>query len=283
MPEVIRDDFLWTHKILPQARTYFVRSEMTTLVLAAAKSLPQVVTDFAILDCPAGFVVYEEPAEFYGALEFDDRDPVHATTDGFVWSVHGEELVVVHLSDFDKNRPQLMPNYTFRLDRGQPPPEEGDQEARIEGLPVIARFWATQILMRQTLACIETTGPDRGERRRQQRMGRKPQKVRVVKLRRITHLHKGAPGMSPVEWSHRWIVSGHWTKQPHGPGKSLRRLQWIHPYIKGPEDKPLAVKETVSGLVRLWNTHHFIPILAFLLWTATASRMSTSSVPPSSG
>ena len=42
-----------------------------------------------------------------------------------------------------------------------------------------------------------------------------------------------------VEYHHRWIVSGHFRNQPYGPGGSLRRRQWIPPYIKGPAGAPL--------------------------------------------
>lgn len=31
-------------------------------------------------------------------------------------------------------------------------------------------------------------------------------------------------------------VRGHWRNQPHGPGRSLRRLQWIEPFWRGPDN-----------------------------------------------
>jgi hypothetical protein len=45
----------------------------------------------------------------------------------------------------------------------------------------------------------------------------------------------------------RFVVRGHWKRQPFGPGASQRRLHWIKPYFKGPEvaalvNKPYAVK-----------------------------------------
>ena len=53
----------------------------------------------------------------------------------------------------------------------------------------------------------------------------------------------------PTRYTHRWIVRGFWRNQTYGPHNSLRRRQWIPPYVKGPADKPLIVKETV----RLWR------------------------------
>lgn len=51
------------------------------------------------------------------------------------------------------------------------------------------------------------------------------------------------------EYSHRFIVRGFWRNQAYGPNHSLRRRQWIPPFVKGPADKPLICKETV----RIWR------------------------------
>lgn len=47
-------------------------------------------------------------------------------------------------------------------------------------------------------------------------------------------------------FTHRWIVRGHWRNQPFGPGRKQRRLQWIAPYIKGPEGTDVVVPEEVQ-------------------------------------
>lgn len=43
----------------------------------------------------------------------------------------------------------------------------------------------------------------------------------------------------------RHVVRGHWTHQPHGPARSLRRLQWVDDYIRGPADAPLSTRAHV--------------------------------------
>ena len=40
----------------------------------------------------------------------------------------------------------------------------------------------------------------------------------------------------------RHVVRGHWTHQPHGKGRALRRLQWVDDYIRGPQDAPLSTR-----------------------------------------
>jgi len=67
-------------------------------------------------------------------------------------------------------------------------------------------------------------------------------------LRVIELAHTGSKPESRgghVEWSRRWMVRGHWRNQPYGPGRTERRLTWIDPYVKGPDDKPLDTRPTV--------------------------------------
>jgi hypothetical protein len=42
----------------------------------------------------------------------------------------------------------------------------------------------------------------------------------------------------------RTAVTAHWKHQACGPGYSLRRLQWIAPHWRGPEDAPVSVHAT---------------------------------------
>lgn len=80
----------------------------------------------------------------------------------------------------------------------------------------------------------------RGERRR---AARELPGLRVLTL--ASGASVKAQTTSHVEWSHRWMVRGHWRQQPCGPQRSQRRLQWIDPYVKGPDDKPLDVRPTI--------------------------------------
>lgn len=47
-------------------------------------------------------------------------------------------------------------------------------------------------------------------------------------------------GSTLIEWSHRWIVSGHWRNQWY-PSSGTHELTYILPYVKGPDDKPLRI------------------------------------------
>lgn len=64
--------------------------------------------------------------------------------------------------------------------------------------------------------------------------------VKVIQLRRTEpRQNSDSQHGEFVEWSCRWIVNGHWRNQPYANGE--RKLIYILPYVKGPDDKPLKV------------------------------------------
>jgi hypothetical protein len=90
---------------------------------------------------------------------------------------------------------------------------------------------------------------DRAVVRRAKRMNL-PGRVTVVKLRRAKYVDTDYLGERHVDWSHRWLVRGHWRNQACGPGRTQRQRIWIPSHIKGPEDKPLVQSEKVYRLDR---------------------------------
>lgn len=107
---------------------------------------------------------------------------------------------------------------------------------------------ALWLLLNQTVVTQVDEPLDRPARRRAGRRGIPP-KVVTIKLRRSTSTNR-REGESNVEWSHRWIVRGHWRWQAYGPGRKERRRIWIAPFVKGPEDAPLFVTDKVYDLSR---------------------------------
>ena len=106
--------------------------------------------------------------------------------------------------------------------------------------------WALFLLLDQE---IVTTRQPHYSRADVKTLGRVPRwnEVRVVELRRMRHERpQGEPGS--VNWTHRWIVKGHWRWQPYGDG-TVRRI-WIDPYVKGPEDLPFVATKKVYRLAR---------------------------------
>lgn len=113
-------------------------------------------------------------------------------------------------------------------------------------VPTGAEWWwrlcqTTFRLMQQRIATTHLLRPHRAQRREAKAAGLhyEPEVV-VVRLRR-----ESAPTYYPsgeeANYSHRFIVGGHWRNQWY-PSQRVHRQIWISPYVKGPEDKPLIVR-----------------------------------------
>jgi hypothetical protein len=103
-------------------------------------------------------------------------------------------------------------------------------------------------LMQQTITTHTQFRATRPVRRRYERAKVDERAITVIQLRRPNTPAAGEH--RDVEWSHRWLVAGHWRNQWY-PTLKLHRQIWISPYVKGPEDAPLQVrKERVFALTR---------------------------------
>lgn len=74
--------------------------------------------------------------------------------------------------------------------------------------------------------------------------------VNVIQLRRI---HRDTePAHRTVDWQVQWMVRGHWRRydNPRYSEKLRGTPQWINPYTKGPEDKPLRVSTNIFAVKR---------------------------------
>lgn len=102
-------------------------------------------------------------------------------------------------------------------------------------------------LMNQRIAVKEDVPSNRAFRRRHGSDAIPT--VTLMRLRRPSNADGSESASSPVDWSHRWVVGGHWRNQ-FRPSTQDHLPTWIAPYIKGPEDKPLVLKDRVYTFVR---------------------------------
>jgi hypothetical protein len=114
---------------------------------------------------------------------------------------------------------------------------------------------ATWTMMQQTITEVEPQHLTRTVEATARRKGL-PARVSVVSLRRKV---TDASGIKrDVQWSHRWVVRGHWRWQHVGSAyagaqetdKGYRARIWIAPFIKGPADAELAPTRHVYDLNR---------------------------------
>lgn len=97
-------------------------------------------------------------------------------------------------------------------------------------------FACGSLWLQQKIVITEYGKLDRHAERRLTRANTETS-VRVVHLRSKSYVRTTAEEEKRhVDWAWQWAVRGHWRDQPTKEGT---KLIWIHPYIKGPEDKPL--------------------------------------------
>lgn len=106
-------------------------------------------------------------------------------------------------------------------------------------------------LMNQTVTTESTRArASRATVKRAARTGvREPGDVTVVALRRRSQSTEHA-GTRSVDWSHRWVVDGHWHRYRVGEGRRKVERRWVEDYVKGPEDRPLVIRTKVYDLRR---------------------------------
>lgn len=263
----------WESETLQHASLWWVSPAMGDLLTAASRSVPD---DLRQADLPEfdhhGFVVLEEPLIMHGthtgeivsvdgfafgpsslpsifpgrpepmmsgsipsvSLSFYSRHNEHGRYDG-VWTPLGR-------SDWPKV--DMLGEVALLIDG------EASQESYREDRQLYAAF--VTLLHQEGIAQTTVERPSRPVARRTERAGlpRELASVRVVRLRELRHGEHEHGGGERREWSHRWIVQGHWRNARVGVGRTQRRLVWVSPHIKGPSDKPLATPAVVKAWVR---------------------------------
>lgn len=253
-------------EIVPDAPTYFVSDEMTAIARSAGKTLPAEDLTLDMLPSRSGFMVFGAPA---GEARFtDERIPVR----GFAWTA----CLVTSAESDDQADAQDAAGYEPAHEEIQLWPliwvqghliptahqshtlcprgyEYAGFAEPYDGIPVedLATLPAAWLLMQGSMSTTSKAHAPRRDRNLLRRSGLGSEVV-VVRLRRLSGEPAGdgdTGSSSGVAWDHRWLVSGHWRNQ-HYPSEGVNRQRWIHPYIKGPADRPLIVKERVTAWVR---------------------------------
>ena len=228
---------------LDAARLYWIDDEFTDLVRHAAASLPR--TAFTPADAPAphGLLAWAQPVG-------DRADQVAAS-----WSSGPDGTRIVGYRSIGAGLPPaalqrlreqvgwLVPRHTVTVEPGQ----------IIDAASPAGSLIASWLLIDQKLAETAPTPVDGSIRKAYRRAGRPAPEVRLVRIRgaapvRECRAEHQAGDPSGREHQYRWWVRGHWRNQPHGPGRSQRRLIYIDPQVRGPLDKPIKADTTVRVL-----------------------------------
>lgn len=256
--------------LLKQATPFMWSNETIQAAMTAGKSIPADTTfNQWNLDTPACWWWFETPLP-YQTLESGEGDAgVRALCFGWI-TIAGQRAVgcSTWTDNVTRNRNicSVTPTQTWawsehatleqmlvsaRLAYSQKY-GPGGQHEHLEGTAGVEVFAkAAEGLSRFVLAglawigqkvLVESEGAVERHRRKDfnRHVGQNLTSVRVVHLRKATqHTTDRVPGETEREYSHRFVVGGHWRNQACGVKHGDRRLTWVHPYIKGPDDKPL--------------------------------------------
>ncbi|MFE1358872.1 hypothetical protein [Streptomyces harbinensis] len=265
---------------LRHAALYYASADMTALAVHAGGALDAASWTTADQPSASGLIVFE------GGVGHVDSQGVRVPVDGLTWGPHDGHLLIWGLvarrrlademarrggspSRAGGDRPDHL-TVSEALESG---PSVSLEEERIppliplraESLPIEAEptplpaggalatplraLAAAWLLMEQPQLVDRAVDRGRGPARKAAaRAGLSAPDVTLVDLRRQYTPQDAEPGGEPTGrlYRHRWVVSGHWRNQAHGPGRELRRRQWIPAHMKGPDGAPLLATERVN-------------------------------------
>lgn len=244
--EEIRDMLLeLEERKLLHADPIYVTDEMCDIIEYAVDSFkPEPFLPPDLLTT-GGFLLFARPIE---VMVGEVGDQVKIPFGAFAWRV--EEL-----EDTDRSRtePRLFVSCYFDWlamygrhadDHGHPRVLLSDFAAIKFGEEETRRFEPTELFQATLRVMAEVRfvsryaeRPDRVARRTAKKNGFEERDVLVVRLRRQRPRKPSEP-QSTANYSHRFLVSGHWRNQWY-PSLHLHRQKWIFPYVKGAEELPL--------------------------------------------
>jgi hypothetical protein len=247
-----------------QADTLYVTSDMLHVLMQAAHDLPEdAAFDEHILITKTGFCLFEEP------ITGTDRGGKTICMHGMAWDLmlsvdsHGKKepmLMIYFLVDpndpTDHYNQEFVPTmqvlglgsppvtlqhfYPARLGQTLAGVKEGEQGTKII-LDTLKVFLAMQLLAQQRMGEPMVMRPDRATRKRVAKWHEGDRYITLITLRRKSAA-KDNEEPQKIDWSHRWLVKGHWRRQYY-PKTKTHDYVYIFGYVKGPEDKPLVVRE----------------------------------------
>lgn len=235
----------------PHAEVFYVSAEMTALAKSAARTLPRTTRSAGLLRAVCGFILFDAP--IFHVHRGPDEKPTRLPERFFdiqawLWaaSPRGSKPAFIGIMPlvWAQDKPVLIPAAMATYPMGE---DVGSDEGTDTEQPE-TRFWTAHLLMSQNLAAVTEEPAPRQLRRQLERAGRPPARIKVVTLRLIDRPHRDGDGDGP-DWTHRWLVDGHW-RQHWYPKAQEHRPLWIGTHVKGPPDKPLVVKEKVTAWIR---------------------------------
>lgn len=239
----------------------WVEDVMSAIAVDAAHSLssvPEEIIEDSLgeRDIPAmGVVIFERGTGFYLPRDIEDGRHYHCEVIGYVKTspFSGNDFVLLNIASPDKRGSSIYEFGSFYMLADL----DLNTQKRLKNL-----VRATYLLMGDSAVAqmgMETVGEVTKRKHGKRKTIKAGYPVRTVRVG--AHLlansipdHSAADEHESGEkkWTlkHRVITRGHWKRVAYGKGRSLRRVQWIMPYVRGPEGADLVVRP----VVKVWRS-----------------------------
>lgn len=224
---------------LKVAPLWWVSHDMFLLALDAAESHTDPREQHP--PTPTGFIYFD------GQLPtFSENGIIFPHVCAITWALDSQgKLALQYYTD------KTDPEWDAPLMPFEPDPEYVDsfgfQKLHQLAIRLLRTVWALSSI--PTIAQVKHTLPQT-ESPSAQRYEKRIRDVKILTLREQKQTTENTIDPTTRKpYTHRFIVRGFYRNQAYGKNLSQRRKQWIPPFVKGPADKPLIIKETV----RVWK------------------------------
>lgn len=239
----------------------WVEDVMSAIAVDAAQSLssvPEEVIEASLgeREIPAmGVVIFERGTGFYLPIDIAGGRHYHCEVIGYVKTspFSGSDFVLLNIAAPDKKGSSIYEFGSFYMLADV----DLNTQKKLKNL-----VRATYLLMGDSAVArvgVETVGEVTKRKHGKRKIIKAGYPVRTVQVG--AHLLANSiPDHSVVDehesgekkWTlkHRVITRGHWKRVAYGKGRSLRRVQWIMPYVRGPEGADLVVRP----VVKVWRS-----------------------------
>lgn len=239
----------------------WVEDVMAAIAVDAAQSLssvPEEVIEASLgeREIPAmGVVIFERGTGFYLPIDIAGGRHYHCEVIGYVKTspFSGSDFVLLNIAAPDKKGSSIYEFGSFYMLADV----DLNTQKKLKNL-----VRATYLLMGDSAVArvgTETVGEVTKRKHGKRKIIKAGYPVRTVQVG--AHLLANSiPDHSVVDehesgekkWTlkHRVITRGHWKRVAYGKGRSLRRVQWIMPYVRGPEGADLVVRP----VVKVWRS-----------------------------
>ena len=236
-----------TQRLIAEAPPYWFAPDF--IQIALAQPLVDLQWHPSLLQTPTGFAVLGWPVLFEDIPPGTTRDLLGdvVLVESFYWAILPGSQTFIGVTLVNSDAKQCLAAGMWTEGEWLSARVTADEEDSLRGserhvfrtvLPTLTLLIA---IANQKLAIYDSGRLPRQLRRSGWAKG-SDGTVTIVHLRsrgstRAPH-NDEAPG---PDWTHRWVVRGHWRQQFYQTTNTHRPV-FVGPYVKGPEDKPLLVK-----------------------------------------